>query len=144
MSVDRAPLYFESRLGGLFPANRTAEEAMKEIKGRVRVELKGGIANQRRRALFWICCGIVTGILNDKHNMTLTEADLHDIMRDKFRMYDLIVLPSGDEKKRYWSTSNRAMSEADRAEYLNKCIAVWQVWIGIDPSTIRNEAERLT
>ena len=31
----------------LAPANRMAQEAMAEIKGRVRVEIKGGTANQR-------------------------------------------------------------------------------------------------
>lgn len=141
--ADKPPLYFEARLGGLFPANRTAEEAMREIKGRVRVEIKGGAANQRRRGLYWVLAGIVCELLNDRHTMTLTEQDLHDIMRDKFRMYDTITLPSGDSKKRYWSTSNRAMNEADRAAYLNRCIAVWSTWTGVDVTALQAEAERL-
>ena len=140
--ADRAPLLFEARLGMLKPANGAAEEAMREIKGKVRCEIKAGIANQRRRALYWVLAGIVCELLNDAHGMTLTEDDLHDIMRDKFRMYDLIVLPSGDERKRYWSTSNRAMNEADRAEYLTRCIAVWSTWTGVDVTALRAEAER--
>lgn len=140
--ADKSPLYFDARLGGLFPSNATAEEAMREIKGRVRVEIKGGIANQRRRGLFWVLAGIVTGLLNDKHNMTLTEDDLHDIMRDKFRMYDEQTLPSGEVHRKRWSTTNRAMNEADRAEYLNKCLAVWSRWTGVDVSALNQEAER--
>ena len=140
---DKAPMFFEARLGGLFPANRMAEESMREIKGRVRVEIKGGTANQRRRALYWVINGIVCGILNDLHNMTLTEADLHDIMRDKFGMYDVIRLPSGDEKKRFYSTSNRSMNEAARAEYLNRCLDVWSKWCGVDVTALRQEGERL-
>jgi hypothetical protein len=139
--ANKAPLYFQARLGGLFPANAVAEEAMREIKGSVRVEIKGGIANQRRRGLYWVIAGIVTGLLNDKHNMTLTENDLHDIMRDKFGMYDKQVLPSGEVHKRFWSTSDRAMNEADRAEYLNKCLAVWARWLGVDVTTLRREGE---
>ena len=141
--ADKAPLYFEARLGMLAPANRMAQEAMAEIKGRVRVEIKGGTANQRRRGLYWVLAGIVCGLLNERHNMTLTEQDLHDIMRDKFNMYDTITLPSGDSKKRFWSTSNRAMNEAERAEYLNRCIGVWSTWTGVDVTALRNEAERL-
>lgn len=141
--MDKAPLYFEARLGMLKPANATAEAAMREIKGTVRVEIKGGIANQRRRGLFWVLAGIVTELLNDKHNMTLTETDLHEIMREKFHMFDAQTLPSGEVHKRYWSTSDRAMNEADRAEYLNKCLAVWSRWVGVDVTTLRQEAERL-
>ncbi len=141
--ADKPPLYFEAHLGMLRPANRMAEEAMREIKGTVRVEIRGGIANQRRRGLFWVVAGIVTELLNDKHNMTLTEADLHDIMREKFGMYDAQTLPSGEVHKRYWSTSDRAMCEADRAEYLNKCLAVWSRWCGVDVAALRNEAERM-
>ncbi len=142
--ADKAPLVFEARLGGLFPANMVAECAMREIRGRVTIKgISGGIANQKRRSLYWVLAGIVCGLLNDKHTMTLTEQDLHDIMRDKFGMYDALTLPSGDSKKRYWSTSNRAMNEADRAEYLNRCIAVWSTWTGVDVVALRNEAERL-
>lgn len=140
---NKAPMYFEARLGGLFPANAKAVAAMQEVKGRVRVEIRGGTANQRRRGLYWVLTGIVAGLLNDKHNMTLTEDDLHDIMRDKFGMYDTITLPSGDERKRYWSTSDRAMNEADRAEYLNRCLGVWSTWTGVDVATLRQESERL-
>lgn len=137
-----APLYFETRLGMLRPANRMAEEAMREIQGRVRVTITGGKGNQRRRGLYWALAGIVVPLLNDQYRLTLTEQDLHDIMRDKFGMYDETVLPSGDVHRKRWSTSDRAMSEADRADYLNKCIAVWSTWTGVDVTTLRDEAQR--
>lgn len=140
--TDKAPLYFTVRLGGLFPANRTAEEAIKEVNGTVRVTITGGKGNQRRRGLYWVTVGLVVPILNDLHQMTLTEDDLHDIMRDKFRMFDETTLPSGEVHRKRWSTSDRAMSEPDRAEYLNKCLSVWSTWTGIDVSTLREESQR--
>lgn len=139
---DRAPLYFNARLGGLFPANRAAEEAMREITGPVRVTMTGGKANQRRRSLYWVLVSIVTPILNDMHNMTLTDDDLHDIMRDKLGMFDEVALPSGEVHRKRHSTSNRAMNEADRADYLNKCIDIWSRWTGVDVTTLRDEAQR--
>lgn len=140
--ADRAPLYFTRRLGMLYPANRAAEEALKEIDGTVRVTMTGGKANQRRRSLYWVLVGIVTPILNDLHTMTLTEDDLHDIMRDKLGMFDEVTLPSGEVHRKRWSTSNRSMNEADRADYLNKCIAIWSTWTGVDVSTLTAEAEQ--
>lgn len=138
--ADRAPLYFETHLGMLRPANRAAEEAMREINGTVKAVLTGGKANQRRRSLYWVLTSIVTPILNDMHNMTLTEDDLHDIMRIKLGMFDEITLPSGDVHRKLHSTSNRAMNEADRAEYLNKCLSIWTTWCGIPVETLRLEA----
>jgi hypothetical protein len=137
--TDKAPLYFDAHLGMLRPACRVAEEAMREIHGRVRVTITGGRANQRRRSLYWVLVGLVVPILNQRYTLTLDEDDLHDIMRDKFKMYDPIELPSGEVHKRYWSTSNRAMNEADRADYLNKCLAVWEMWTGVDVATLRRE-----
>lgn len=135
------PLIFEARLGGLFPANRMAEEAMREVKGRVQVQIKGGTANQRRRGLYWSCAGIVMELLNNAYNMTLTEADLHDITRDKFRMYDEIKLPSGEVLRKRHSTSNSAMNEAARAEYTTRALGLWSKWCGVDVDTLRREGE---
>ena len=135
------PLIFEAHLGMLRPANRMAEEAMKEIRGKVSITIKGGQANQRRRSLYWACAHVVTPILNDLHNLTLTEAELHDITRDKFGMFDEMVLPSGQVLKRYHSTSNRAMTENARSEYTNRALDLWSRWIGVDVTTLRREGE---
>lgn len=135
-----APLYFESRLGGLFPANRVAEEAMREISGRVRCVITGGKANQRRRGLYWTVCGLVVPLLNERYGMTLDEDDLHDITRDKLKLYDEVTLPSGEVHRKRRSTSNRAMNEADRAEFTDKALRLWSVWSGVDVDTLRTEA----
>lgn len=141
--ADKVPLYFKARLGGLFPANAAAEEVMRKINGQVDITIKGGVANQRRRSLYWVCAGIVAPILNDLHSMTLTEAELHDITRDKLGMYDSFTLPSGDTFKRYHSTSNRSMNEAARAEYTTRALQLWSTWCGVDVTTLRDEASRL-
>lgn len=140
--ADTAPLYFEVRLGMLKPANAKAEQALREIKGRVRVEIKGGIANQRRRGLYWLVAALVVPILNEANNLTLDEDDLHDITRDKLKLYDEQKLPSGDIHRKRRSTSNRAMNEADRAEFTTRALALWSTWTGIDVETLRDEAGR--
>jgi hypothetical protein len=139
--ADKAPLVFETRLGMLKPVNAAAESAMREIKGKVRIEIKGGIANQRRRSLYWCVAGLVVPLLNDAHNLTLDEQDLHDITREKLRLYDELVLPSGEVHHKLRSTSNRAMNEAERAEYTDRALNLWSTWVGVDVTTLREEAE---
>jgi hypothetical protein len=135
-------MMFDTRLGGLFPANAAAEEAMREIKGRVAVKITGGRANQRRRSLYWSVASLVVPLLNQAHNLTLDEDDLHDITRDKLKLYDEVRLPSGDVYRKRRSTSNRAMNEADRAAYTTKALELWSTWTGVDATTLRDEAER--
>ena len=142
MAADKPPLVFEVRLGMLKPANRAAEETMREIKGKVRVEIKGGTANQRRRGLYWSVAALVAPLLNEAHGLTLDEQDLHDITRSKLRLYDEIVLPSGEVHHRLWSTSNRAMNEAERADFTTRALALWSTWTGVDVTTLRDEAAR--
>lgn len=136
---DTPPLIFETRLGMLKPSNRAAEEAMREIKGKVRVEIKGGVANQRRRGLYWSVAALVVPILNDLHSMTLDEQDLHDITRKKLRFYDEQRLPSGEIHYKLKSTSNRAMNEADRAAFTDRALHLWSTWTGVDVTTLRQE-----
>lgn len=137
---DKAPLYFQTRLGMLAPANAAAESAMREIRGRVRVTITGGLANQRRRGLYRAVAALVVPLLNQQYNLTLDDDDLHDITRIKLRLYDEIRLPSGDVHRKLRSTSNRAMNEADRADYTTAALHLWSTWLGVDVETLRSEA----
>ena len=139
--ADKAPLYFSAHLGMLRPANAAAETAMREIKGRVRVTMTGGVANQRRRGLYWLVAALVVPLLNEQNDMTIDDDDIHDISRIKLKLYDEITLPSGEIYRKLRSTKNRAMNEADRADYTNRAMALWSTWVGVDVVTLRREAE---
>jgi hypothetical protein len=123
------------------PANRAAETAMQEIRGRVVVTIKGGVANQRRRSLYWLVAALVVPLLNDRYNMTLDDQDLHHITREKLGIGERIGLPSGESYFKPASTSNRAMNESQRAEYTNRAFALWSRWSGVPVETLRREAE---
>lgn len=137
---DKPPLVFEAHLGMLRPASSAAESAMREIRGKVRVEVKGGIANQRRRGLYWAVAELVVPLLNDMHRLTLDSGDLHDITRQKLGIGHWIDLPSGDRRFKPASTSNRAMNEAQRAEYTDRALHLWSTWCGVDATTLKEEA----
>ena len=134
------PLVFEAHLGMLRPASSAAETAMREVQGRVTVTIKGGRANQRRRNLYWAVAELVVPLLNNAYNLTLDSADLHDITRDKLKLFDEVTLPSGEVHRKRRSTSNRAMNEADRAEFTDKALRLWSTWTGVDVDTLRTEA----
>lgn len=138
--ADKSPMLFRPHLGMLAPANTKAREAMPEIRGTVTVEIKGGRANQRRRGLYWAVASLVVPLLNERYTLTLDEDDLHDITRDKLKLYDEITLPSGDTHRKRRSTSNRAMGEPERAEYTTKALQLWSTWAGVDVDTLRREA----
>lgn len=140
MSNDKAPLIFEVHLGMLRPASQKAVEAMQEVKGRVRVEIRGGRANQRRRGLYWAVCALVVPLLNERHGLTIDEDDLHDITRDKLKLYDEVILPSGEVHKKRRSTSNRAMNESERAEFTTRALTLWSTWVGVDVATLSQGA----
>lgn len=140
--ADEAPLLFEAHLGMLKPASSAAETAMHDVCGKVEVTIKGGKANQRRRSLYWAVAELVVPLLNEAHRLTLDSADLHDITRDKLKLYDEIVLPSGETHRKRRSTSNRAMNEAERAAYTTRALELWSTWVGVDVTTLRNEAEK--
>ena len=139
---DKAPLIFETHLGMLRPANPAAETAMREVKGRVRIDIKGGVANQRRRSLYWAVASLVVPLLNERYSMTLDEDDLHHITRDKLGIGERVTLPSGQSYFKPASTSNRAMNEAERSEYTNRALALWSTWTGVDVTTLKQEADQ--
>ena len=139
--TDKAPLLFQARLGGLFPANAAAETAMHEVAGKVRIEIKGGVANQRRRSLYWCVASLVVPLLNEAHNMTLDENDLHEITRQKLNIGQWIELPSGERHFKPASTSNRAMGEPERAAYTSAAFALWSRWTGVPVDTLAREAD---
>jgi hypothetical protein len=140
--ADEAPLLFDAHLGMLRPANKVAEEALREIKGRVSVKISGGRANQRRRSLYWSVAALVVPLLNQAYTLTLDEDDLHDITRDKLKLFDEIRLPSGDVHRKRRSTSNKAMNEAERSAYTTRALELWSTWTGVDVTALRNGAER--
>ncbi len=138
--TDQAPLIFERKLGMLSPVNPAAREALQAIEGRCVVRITSARRNQRRRSVYWIVTGLVADLLNDAHDLTLTDDDLHDIIRTKLRMYDEVALPSGEVHRKLRSTSDKAMTEPERAEFMNRAFHVYSMWTGVEVETLRREA----
>ena len=140
MSAETPPLIFTKRLGMLAPANAAASEAVAAIEGNCVVKITRANRNQARRGAYWVITGIVTAALNDMHDLTLTEQDLHDLIRDKLGLYDETILPSGDVFRKRRSTADKAMAEPERAAFMDKAFKVYSSWLGVPVDTLLREA----
>jgi hypothetical protein len=112
--ADAPPLFFERRLGGLFPACPAAEKALASVSGRVRVKITRTQGNNKRIALYWIVLGLAAPML-DEQAPGLTDDLLHKVLKDRAGLVKVVRLPSGQEIKDYDSISFHTMTD-ERSE----------------------------
>lgn len=137
--ADETPLFFERRLGGLFPANPAAEQALAAVNGRVRVKITRTQGNNKRLALYWIVLGLAAPML-DEQAPGLTDELLHNVLKDRYGLVKVVKLPSGSEIKDYNSISFHAMTEPERAKYIDWAFSTISQWLGVDVETLTKEA----
>jgi hypothetical protein len=128
--ADEVPLFFERRLGGLFPANPAAEQALAAVNGRVRVKITRTQGNNKRIALYWIVLGIAAPML-DEQAPGLTDALLHKVLKDRAGLVRVVKLPSGESIKDYDSISFATMTEPERASFIDFAFKTVSSWLGV-------------
>jgi hypothetical protein len=127
--ADAPPLFFERRLGGLFPACPAAEKAVAAVEGRVRVKITRTQGNNKRIALYWIVLGIAAPML-DEVAPGITDDLLHKVLKDRRGLVRIVKLPSGEEIKDYDSISFASMTEVERAAFIDWAFDTLSKWIG--------------
>jgi hypothetical protein len=137
--ADEAPLFFERRLGGLFPACPAAEKALAAVNGRVRVKITRTQGNNKRIALYWIVLGLAAPML-DEQAPGLTDSLLHKVLKDRYGLVKVVKLPSGQEIKDYDSISFHQMTENERAAYIDWSFATLSKWLGVSVEELTKEA----
>lgn len=135
---DEAPLFFEKRLGGLFPACPAAEKALGAVQGRVRVKITRTQGNNRRLALYWIVLGIAAPML-DEQAPGLTDQLLHNVLKDRYGLVRIIRLPSGEEIKDYDSVSFAKMTEVERTAFIDWSFSTLSKWLGVSVDELTRE-----
>lgn len=139
--ADAPPLFFEKRMGGLFPASPAAEQALAAVTGRVRVKITRTQGNNRRIALYWIVLAIAAPMLDEKAP-GITDILLHKVLKDRRGLVRVVTLPSGEQIKDYDSISFASMTEPERAAYITWAFETLSGWLGVDVATLTREAER--
>lgn len=138
--ADEAPLIFERRLGGLFPANPSAEKALSAVTGKVRVKITRTQGNNKRLALYWITLGIAAPML-DEQAPGLTDELLHKVLKDRYGLVKIVKLPSGEQIKDYDSLGFASMTEPERAKYIDWAFTTLSKWLGCSVEELTNEAK---
>lgn len=138
---DQPPLFFDKRLGGLFPASPAAERAMQAVEGRVRVKITRSQGNNRRIALYWIVLGLAAPMLSEQcEGDAIDDEMLHQILKDRRGLYTTTTLPSGQVVKNYNSISFASMTENERAAFITWAFETLSKWLGVDVETLTSEA----
>jgi hypothetical protein len=138
--ADEAPLIFERRLGGLFPANPAAEKALGAVTGKVRVKITRTHGNNKRLALYWITLGIAAPML-DEQAPGLTDELLHKVLKDRYGLVKVVTLPSGEQVKDYDSVGFASMTEPERAKYIDWAFTTLSKWLGVSVDELTQEAK---
>lgn len=137
---DSPPLLFTRRLGSLVPANKAAEAALRVVEGACRVRITGVRRNQRRRAYYWIVLDVAAQALQDNHDIPMDAELLHETLKRKLRLGTEITLPSGEVIFKPQSTSDKAMTEPERARWTDRVSNVLATWLGVPVETLLDEA----
>ena len=141
--ADKPPLFFSKKLGGLFPACKASQDALAAVTGRVRIEMRQTRGNVRRNGLYWACLSLCAPMLSERmEGDALTVEMLHNILKDRRGLVRLITLPSGDVYKDYDSISFAKMTEPERMEFIDWSLQTLSKWLGVDVTTLRQEAEQ--
>lgn len=142
---DTPPLFVVKAFGNVFkPANAAADAAMRAIKDGTQVKMKITriTANQRRRSFYWVMLHVAAQALKDKTDRPWDAELLHDTLKETLRLGEMWETPSGKVIFKPRSTSDRAMSEPERARWTDRCAETLSTWLQIPVTTLMDEARR--
>lgn len=139
---DSPPLLFAPRFGALHPVNTAAREAVKALTGECRVEIKRSGANERRRGFYWVMLDVAAEALTDATGFAWDQELLHNELKRRLELGDTFKTPRGHTVFKPRSTSNRAMTEPERARWTDRCANVLSHWLGCEIAELMDEARR--
>ena len=140
---DKPPFLFRVEFGRLAPVNSAAREAIKAIPaGDVRIEIKRTRANERRRGFYWTMLDVAADAMTDRTGFPFDQELLHRTLKEKLGLGEQFTTPSGHTIFKPKSTSNRAMTEPDRARWTDRCANVLSHWLDVPVADLMDETRR--
>jgi hypothetical protein len=140
--TETPPLLFRKHLGALRPANPAAEKAIAAIDSNspIRVEIKQTRGNQGRMAIYWIVLAKAAEALTDVcEGDALDDQMLHQVLKDRRKLYTTTKLPSGEVLKNYRSIGFAKMTENERAAYVDWAFQTLAKWLGCSVDDLTKE-----
>ena len=140
---DKPPILCEIRFGALHPINTTARDAFKAIPaGPVRIEIKRTRANERRRGFYWTMMDVAAEAMTDRTGFPFDQELLHNELKKRLGLGREFTTPSGHKIFKPQSTSNRAMTEPERARWTDRCSHALSHWLGCEITELMDEVRR--
>jgi hypothetical protein len=140
---EKPPIMCEVRFGALHPCNTTAREAFKAIPpGPVRIEIKRTRANEARRGFYWVMLDVAAQAMTDSTGFPFDQELLHNTLKQRLGLGEEFKTPSGHTIFKPQSTSNRAMTEPERARWTDRCANALSHWLGVEISELMDETRR--
>jgi hypothetical protein len=140
--ADDPPLIFEATtIGTLRPVNGAAVTAVRGINGRVKAKLTGMNRNQRRRAFYWVMLDVAAEVLTDKTGDPWDGKLLHDKLKEALNLGETWTTPSGRKVFKPRSTSDKAMNEVERTQWLERCKRALSIWCEVPVDDLMAEAK---
>lgn len=135
-------MIFARSLGSLRPANPSAEAAVHALAQGARIEVKFSKAgyNLKRLGFYWVMLAVAAEHLQAATEGPLDARKLHKILKRKLDLGITTTLPSGEKFFDEDSISVAAMSEPERAEWVDRVSSVLASWLGVPIETLMDEA----
>lgn len=138
---DKPPLMGKVQFGRIVPTNAVASSALSAVEGMtIRFEVKRSGANQRRRNFYWAMLTVAAEAMTDATGFPFDEELLHDTLKEKLGLGETYTTPSGHTIFKPQSTSNRAMTENERARWTDRCANVLSHWLKVEVTALMDEA----
>lgn len=142
---EKPPLLGKVQFGRIIPANGPARDALAAAEGlTIRFEVKRSGANERRRGFYWVMLDVAADALTDRTGFKFDPELLHDTLKQRLGLGETFRTPSGHTIFKPQSTSNRAMTEVDRARWTDRCAATLSQWLEVEVSELMDEANART
>ncbi len=138
---EKPPLLGKVQFGRIVPSNVAASHALAALDGMtIRFEVKKSNANQRRRNFYWAMLTVASEAMTDATGFPFDEELLHATLKKKLGLGETFKTPSGHTIFKPQSTSNRAMTENERARWTDRCANVLSHWLGVEVTALMDEA----
>lgn len=139
--ADKPPLLGQVRFGRIIPANGAANDAVQALEGlQIRFEVKRSGANERRRGFYWVMLDVAAEALTDATGFKWDQELLHTELKRRLELGESFKTPSGHTVFKPRSTSNRAMTENERARWTDRCAGVLSHWLNVEVTQLMDEA----
>lgn len=139
--MDKPPLLGKVSFGRIVPANGAATDAVSALEGMtIRFEVKKSGANERRRGFYFVMLDVAAEALTDATGFKWDQELLHAELKRRLELGESFKTPSGHTVFKPRSTSNRAMTENERARWTDRCAGVLSHWLGVEVTTLMDES----